>query len=136
MAIAWVLSQPGIFCALTGPSSEEHLTENLGASGWKIEQEDLDGQEIFFRLEQEKLELRQGESLKEILSAPLSPDTQAAFVDLVYVLETAIVLGLVSQDKILPVFYKLFALRGGLGEPDAAKKLENIRIRINTKIPS
>ena len=37
VAIAWVLAQPGIVCALTGPSSIEHLEENLGASGWEMD---------------------------------------------------------------------------------------------------
>jgi aryl-alcohol dehydrogenase-like predicted oxidoreductase len=32
-AIAWVLAQPGVLCALTGPSTLPHLEENLGGSG-------------------------------------------------------------------------------------------------------
>jgi aryl-alcohol dehydrogenase-like predicted oxidoreductase len=40
-AIAWVLAQPGITCALTGPSSIDHLEENLAASGWTIPDEEL-----------------------------------------------------------------------------------------------
>ena len=33
VAIAWVLAQPGVVCALTGPSTIPHLEENLGGAG-------------------------------------------------------------------------------------------------------
>ena len=36
MGIAWVLAQPGVTVALTGPSSVLHLAENLAISGWKF----------------------------------------------------------------------------------------------------
>lgn len=135
-AIAWVLAQPGIFCALTGPSTEEHLIENLGGSGWKIEQEDLAELEEFFRVEEENLRRQQRMALKEILSAPLPASSQAAFVDLVYVLETAISLGIASQDRILPVFYDLFGLRSSLDEPEARASLERIKSMIKDELPT
>jgi aryl-alcohol dehydrogenase-like predicted oxidoreductase len=35
------LAQPGVICALTGPSTLPHLEENLGAAGWTIAPDDL-----------------------------------------------------------------------------------------------
>ncbi len=46
MAIAWVLAQDGIVCALTGTSKIEHLEENLGASGLRIKRTDLNEQTV------------------------------------------------------------------------------------------
>ncbi len=51
-AIAWVLSQPGIICALTGPSTVAHLEENVRGSGWFLSSEDLEELEIFFKQEE------------------------------------------------------------------------------------
>jgi aryl-alcohol dehydrogenase-like predicted oxidoreductase len=39
VAIAWVLSQPGITVALIGPDSPEHVSENVGGAGWQLSAE-------------------------------------------------------------------------------------------------
>jgi len=33
VAINWVLAQPAVICALTGPPSNPHLEENIGLQG-------------------------------------------------------------------------------------------------------
>lgn len=127
VAIAWVLSQPGVLCALTGPSTVEHLEENLGGSGWTIRPEDLQELDRFFQQEREILQREQHISVKSILLNPLPSVPHQAFVDLVYALETAILLRQVSEAEILPVFYRLISLRAQLEHPDVSAQLEAIR---------
>jgi aryl-alcohol dehydrogenase-like predicted oxidoreductase len=48
VAVAWVLAQPGVLSALTGPSTIAHLEENLGGSRWEIAPQDLaDLEQVF-----------------------------------------------------------------------------------------
>jgi aryl-alcohol dehydrogenase-like predicted oxidoreductase len=63
VAIAWVLAQPGVACALTGPSTLPHLEENLGGSGWTLGEEDLAALERFFEQEDARLRREQRTSL-------------------------------------------------------------------------
>lgn len=39
VALAWVLDHPEITCAITGGDTIEHLDDNLGAVGWKLDPE-------------------------------------------------------------------------------------------------
>jgi aryl-alcohol dehydrogenase-like predicted oxidoreductase len=129
-AIAWVLHQPGIFCALTGPSSIEHLEENLGGCGWEFESEDLEELELFLSNEQYSLEAEQRLSIKNILTSELDHNPNQAFTDLVYVLETAFCLGIASEAQLMPVFYELFALKGQLSESVALQKMIPIQRQV------
>jgi len=129
VALAWVLAHQGIVCALCGPSTVEHLEENAGASGWKFPEEDMRELEEFFEKEEGLLRERQRESIKQILTQPLR-EPQRAFVDLIYVIETALYLGLVDEEEVLPVFYELYGLRGKLGGGEAAGKLREIQARL------
>ncbi len=110
VALAWVLSQPGIICALSGPSTVVHLEENVNGSGWSLSPEHLNELEALFNKEDLWLKKEQTLSIKKILSHPL-PEFSDAFKDLVYVMETAITLELVQEKEILPLFYQLFELR-------------------------
>jgi aryl-alcohol dehydrogenase-like predicted oxidoreductase len=128
-AIAWVLAQPGIICALTGPSTVPHLEENVRGSGWSFSAEDLEELEGFLQQEDEWLRREQGASIRRILTASLADEPEQAFTDLVYVIETAVLLGLVAEKGVLPVLQELFGVREGLDE-DARPKLESIRERL------
>lgn len=110
VAIAWVLAQPGVVCALTGPSRVSHLEENLGGSGWKIPTDDLAALERFFGAEDERLQREQLHGLRSILSETLPPED--AFTNLVYVLETVAEMGLVPEEEVLAVYGELMPLRG------------------------
>lgn len=110
VAIAWVLAQPGVVCALTGPSTLPHLEENLGGSGWTIDPEDLASLEQFLAGEAERLHREQIAGLRAILDQPLSPGQ--AFADLVYLLETLVEMGLAEEHTILATFQQLWGLRG------------------------
>ena len=115
VAIAWVLAQPGVVCALTGPSTLPHLEENLGASGWTIDPEELASLEQFLAEEAERLHREQIAGLRAILDQPLPPGQ--AFADLVYLLETLVEMDLAEEHTILATFQQLWGLRG---QQDAA----------------
>jgi len=129
VAIAWVLAQPGIVCALTGPSRIDHLEENAAASGWEIDQQDLSRLEEFLKHESQQLSLAQANSIRNILISPLPDESSQAFIDLVYVLETSMQLGLAQESQIMPVFMELFSLRENLNQVEKTT-LENIQTRL------
>lgn len=133
VAIAWVLSQPGILCALTGPSSPAHLEENLAASGWKLTpsvsseiEQFLAGEDAWVRSEQER-------TLTRILDSPLAGDVCVAFVDLVYAIETAILLGRAQEANLLPMFRELFALRS-MVDTGSRQRMESLRTRLRAQV--
>lgn len=128
-AIAWVLAQPGIVCALTGPSTVPHLEENVGGSGWSLAAEDLEEVEGFLQQEDEWLRREQGASIRRILEEPVEKEPAQAFTDLVYVIETSVLLGLAAERSVLPLLQELFGMREGLDE-DAGSKLESVRKRL------
>jgi len=109
VAIAWVLSQSGIVCALTGPSTTPHLEENLGASGWAIAPDDLAELERFFEDEDERVQQEQIRNIRAILEQEL--DSESAFADLVYVFETLAELEFATEAEIMPLFQRLWPLR-------------------------
>ncbi|MBU7017651.1 MAG: aldo/keto reductase [Theionarchaea archaeon] len=111
VAVAWVLSQKGIICALTGPSTIPHLEENVGGSGWSLSSKHLQELEKLFVKEDEWLKKEQISSLQKILSHELPEEFSRAFKDLIYVVETSMLLELIEEKEILPVFYELFSLQ-------------------------
>ena len=130
-AIAWVLAQPGVVCALTGPSNVAHLEENVGGSGWRISDEDLASFEAFLSEEDARLDRERKEAVVGIVSSPLPADPQAAFRDLVYALDTAAATGVCTEAQIVPVFQELLTLRKSPGPTaKAAQKLDDVRRRL------
>jgi hypothetical protein len=127
VAIAWVLAQPGVVCALTGPSTIPHLEENLGGSGWDLAIDDLEGLKRFFDEEDARLEREQLQSVRTILSEDLV--AERAFADLVYVIETLAERDLAAEEEILPLFQTLWALRG---QRDAAalRQMRELQTRL------
>jgi aryl-alcohol dehydrogenase-like predicted oxidoreductase len=109
IAIAWVLAQPGIVCALTGTSSIPHLEENLGASGWSLSTSDLEALDRFLGEEDRRLLRNQKQTLCTILENELM--VESAFTDLVYVFETLVENGWSMEQDIMPLFSQLYALR-------------------------
>ncbi len=125
IAIAWVLAQPGLICALTGPSSLPHLEENLGGSGWSLAPDDLAQLERFFQQEDDWLRRGQVQSLGHILTQSLAPES--AFTDLVYALEAVAELELAEEKEILPLYGRLWPWRGASQEPAALASMREIR---------
>jgi aryl-alcohol dehydrogenase-like predicted oxidoreductase len=131
-AIAWVLAQPGVACALTGPRRPAHLEENLGGSGWRLPAEALAGLEALFAREDAALAAEEAATVDTILDGPLPPDPTAAFRDLVYAVETAVSLGRATEDAIRPAFFDLWPLQERL--EGAGPALEHIRARLRAVI--
>jgi len=128
VAIAWVLAQPGISCALTGPSTVTHLEENVGGSGWTLDTALMTDLEQFLAAEAVWLTTAQRQAVEQLLATPLPNDPQQAFVDLVYVTETAVLLELVSEAAIMPIFQELFSRRQELAT--AAPQLAQLQGRL------
>ena len=116
MAIAWAVAQPGITSVLTGPSSIEHLEENLGGVGWALSTEELNEINSYLDEQEAWLLEAQKRSVRSILYGNINRDVSKAFVDLIYCIETAIGLGYVQEQEIMPTFYKLFSMRSRLGQ--------------------
>jgi hypothetical protein len=133
MAIAWVLAQPQVACALTGTSSIKHLEENIRAGEIEIQDEDLASLDQFLNDEDIRLAAAQRETIQALLTEPLDKDPQKAFEDLLYVLETAIIIGSVREADVVPAFKELFALRGNFDE-DAQQKMKGIQILLRDLI--
>ena len=133
VAIAWVLAQPGVACALTGPRRLAHLEENLGGSGWRLPAETLAGMEALFTREDAALADEEATTVDAILTGPLPPDPTAAFRDLIYAVETAVSLGRATEEAIRPGFFDLWPLRERL--ESAGPALEEIRTRLRGLIP-
>jgi hypothetical protein len=122
-----MLAQPGVVCALTGPSTLPHLEENLGGSGWTLSEEDLATLERFFEQEDARLRREQRASLRAILDQPFPP--ASAFADLVYLLEALIEGGWVAEHEILPPFQQLWGLRGRDNAP-ALEQMQSVQARL------
>jgi predicted aldo/keto reductase-like oxidoreductase len=108
MAIAWVLAQPGILCALTGPSTITHLEENLGGGGFAIPENDLASFQTFLDAETIRLVGEQRETVRSIFNKPESAIT---FADLLYVIDTAVQLDVLSEKEGMLLIQELFSLR-------------------------
>jgi aryl-alcohol dehydrogenase-like predicted oxidoreductase len=126
MGIAWVLAQPQVACALTGTSSPEHLAENMAAGEIDLEQEDLAALNQFLDDEEVQLAGEQRVTVQRILDAPLAGDPESAFNDLVYVMETAVMLGYARESEVMPAFRELLALRKSL-DVSALRKMAGIQ---------
>jgi aryl-alcohol dehydrogenase-like predicted oxidoreductase len=130
-AIAWVHAQPGILCALIGPSTLPHLEENLGASGWAIAPNDLDELEKIFEIEEARLGEEQKQSIRAILSQDLEPER--AFTDLLYAIETLVEIGIASEDQVMPTLGKLMGARK-LSQVDLEEALTSIQVDLRNKL--
>jgi aryl-alcohol dehydrogenase-like predicted oxidoreductase len=131
-AIAWVLAQPGVVCALTGPSTLPHLEENLGGSGWTFSEEDQAALEQFLGEEDAHLRREQMANVQAILDQPLPPTS--AFADLVYLLETLVEVELTAEHEVLPVFQQLWALRGR-HDAAALEQMQEIQAGLRKRFP-
>lgn len=126
MAIAWVLAQHGIICALTGPSTLAHLEENLSAVEFEISDLDLTNFQVFLDQETTKLAHEQREAVRSIFN---NPNSAITFVDLLYVIETAVELKILSENEGMPLIQDLFALRNAPAEI-AKQKMQALKNRL------
>lgn len=133
VAIAWVLSRPGVVSALVGPSTIAHLEEDVGGSGWELPSEDVAQLDAFLMQEDAWTRERQGAAVLQLLRDPLAHDPAEALEDLVYVLETAILLGLLPEAEAIPFAEVLLPLRRSPGSeslPTLRKAHDDLRTRL------
>ena len=78
VAIAWVLSRPGVKVALTGPTDPAHLKENCGAMQLNLDPADLEEISAFIRSENRALQAQILQDIQEITRKPLKPDPAEA----------------------------------------------------------
>ncbi|MFO8060994.1 MAG: aldo/keto reductase [Bacillota bacterium] len=112
VALRWAFELPGVTAVLTGTRSREHLAENIASADipW-------DGQiqcrlNSVIKREEARFRAQLPGELETILrdEGPISRDT---LPDLVYVIEQAVSSGWVAEEAIIPLFTRLWALRGG-----------------------
>jgi aryl-alcohol dehydrogenase-like predicted oxidoreductase len=126
VAIAWVLSQKGIISALTGPSTEEHLEENIEGSKKKFAEREMNEIDKYIKEKEKWLKKEEIKTIKNIIYNDLSEDIEKAFVDLIYCIEISITNEYVDEQEIMPIFYKLYGMRNELYKVKAID-LENIQ---------
>jgi len=129
-AIRWVLSQEDIICALTGPSSKDHLDENLGGSGWEFYEEDLKELEEYLEEEEKWLNQKEPQVIRTLLTSSLNQDLQKAYSDMIYVIETSVQHSLTDEKEIMPTFQKLWSMKSsedGITKEKIQKIQEELR---------
>ena len=111
----------------------KHLEENAGASGLTIKRADLEGLENLFVKEETLLEKKEKRIIHTIMSNPLPSNPHQAFTDLVYVLETSLNMGMLSDDSARTMFADLWPLKKMLDE-NSLSKLAEVQKRLRALI--
>lgn len=111
VAISWVVQQPGVVAALTGPTKIEHLKENLAVLKWQLNQADLLEMDQFLVKEEIALENKIKQEIFDILNTSLHSNFDQAVNDLIYVLENSIEYELLQYQDGVSIYLKLLKLR-------------------------
>lgn len=131
VAIAWALAQRGVAAALKGPSSLQHLTENAGACGWPLPENEIAEINELLLAEETLVEEAGLVSAKRILAGPLPADTQEACRDLMYVLEMAVERGWATTADVTPL---ALALLKAIKDPLSSYSTEEVAAKLRTLI--
>lgn len=134
VAISWVLSRPSMLCALTGPSSVDHLQENIAASGFVLDEEHLRRIDEFLAGEDERLPKEMAKATREILAKRDLAECASAVEDLVYAAEAAHQLGWVEEKDLIPVVRDLLPLRKKARGLQVNEALRDIQARLAAAI--
>ncbi len=111
IGLNWVLKQPAVSFVLTGPSSEEHLAENLGSSTVKISARDFIALNSFLLDEEKSRERIIEDDINQILASKLPDGKTEIIADLVYLFSGLVETGKTSEKEILPLFNELMVWR-------------------------
>ncbi|MDD4658690.1 MAG: aldo/keto reductase [Eubacteriales bacterium] len=120
-AIAWVLGNPGVAAALTGPTDPQHLRENCAALDLNLDSSWQQEISEFIRQEGELLQTQITQEIQSIIQAPLADGKQAR-EDLIYVLEHGIENGLIPYETGVDLFTELLQLR------DSPADMESLQV--------
>ncbi|MEC9488521.1 MAG: aldo/keto reductase [Halanaerobium sp.] len=130
VALAWSMTCPNISRVLVGPSTREHLREDLGALDLKLNQEDTAELTAFLEDEAVARELERQEEARTILKQELARDSALACQELIYAIDALIDEDREREEALFPYFHKLFELRR---QKDVEKKvLEDLQSEIRS----
>jgi aryl-alcohol dehydrogenase-like predicted oxidoreductase len=107
LSTAWVLSRPGVVCALSGTSSARHLEENLGGAMRTFPPELLVEFDAFLAGESQRRLKERREHLRSLLAGETSPDLEEAKRDLIYLMEGLVSEGWAAQSQVYPLFFAM-----------------------------
>jgi aryl-alcohol dehydrogenase-like predicted oxidoreductase len=124
VAICWALGQEGVVTGLVGPSSLEHLEENLGASELDVSSQVMDRLDAFLAKERERLREAVRREMVSILENEIA-DLRTGAQALVYVIEGLDDLDLAPLEDLLPMIRSVIKILK-TGEGDIAS-LEKVR---------
>jgi predicted aldo/keto reductase-like oxidoreductase len=110
-AISWVIQNPGVALALTGPTKPEHLEENCKAMNWHLEKTDIEEINEFIQKEEDAVRESTENEIYNILSSVLSSDFERASNDLIYVLEHSIESGKIDNEAAVPICLSILNMR-------------------------
>ncbi len=105
VAVRWVLNREGVVCAITGPSSEEHLEENAGACAVRGDTDAFKALEDFIDEEARAAEARLRAEIESVLRRPFVG--REGIPDLVYVAENMGEVGIAPEESLIPAFKRL-----------------------------
>jgi aryl-alcohol dehydrogenase-like predicted oxidoreductase len=127
-AIAWVLAQPGVAAALTGPARAQHLRDNAGAADLRLADGTV-GDLGRAAGELAEAALRSAvRAMRQTLSCPLAQGeaVRVSMRLLLEAMETLIQAGMASEARVMPLAMRL--LRPGRDKsPLSSAELESIR---------
>ncbi len=130
ICLNWLNQLPGVERILVGPSTIEHLRENLGGWGWQMEREDFDDLTRFLLKEEEKRRVVQRSDIEEILGVELGNDRQRVVADMVYVICALLELEKVTEKEVLSLYSELMTWKKLQGEWGEVMKLKNKLIEL------
>jgi aryl-alcohol dehydrogenase-like predicted oxidoreductase len=110
-AISWVIQNPGVALALTGPTKPEHLEENCKAMNWRLEKTDIEEINEFIQKEEDAVRESTENEIYNILSSALSSNFERASNDLIYVLEHSIESGKIDNEAAVPICLSILNMR-------------------------
>lgn len=111
VAISWVMAQPGIMTALTGPCNLDHLKENIVPLSWKLDIDTINELTTFIHAEEKKLLDLSFKEICHILTEPLLLDFEQNYKNLIYVMENCIENKLLPSSKVIPKYLDLLKLK-------------------------
>lgn len=111
ISISWVLKKKGIVTALTGPCRLKHLKENCAAAECELSNDTVKEIDDFIKKEEKYLKNAVLKESQRILDTSFRRDLEEASSDLIYVMENVIENGVVSSEKIVPMYLKILELK-------------------------
>ncbi len=110
VALSWIKGLDGVKTILVGPSTVDHLKENIGGFEFQLPSDIRLELDTFIAQEEEKKAEGLICDIEDIIDNPVPDDIRIAIADLVYVLEGLISLGKSSSQFIAPIFKDLLSV--------------------------